>query len=296
VIKIDAPLKLLEPLPTHLLAGSAALVVCPMHKELTLRGLDVRLEIGGGTYEFSTTDAPDGDGFRSRGLAFARRVVPLAPGMLLEQQILLTNTGDTVGISWRLLGKKITPVRLTATPIFSSAEPISSEIFVFDAEHDCGRLTWLPFRRAGKIIADTNGHCTEPAVTIDSDGQGNTAAPSAFVFDLGRRPALLLLSVELRTSGATDPLVGEFLAEIVNPRLEDPDLLAAAPRRVMALQQAKGNSSRARRPRSRSASDYEIDEALRAAYRRYDRSAETEKVLRHCLPGTSSHPRTKRGS
>ena len=99
MIKIDAPLKLLEPLPRHLLAGSAALVVSPMHKELTLRGFDVRLEIGGGTYELSTTDAPDGDGFRSRGVAFARRVVSLAPGMLLEQQILLANTGDTVGIS-----------------------------------------------------------------------------------------------------------------------------------------------------------------------------------------------------
>jgi hypothetical protein len=158
--------------------------------------------------------------------------------MLLEQQIVLPNAGDTVGISWRLLGKKITPVRLSATPIFSSAEPISSEIFVFDAEHDGGRLTWLPFRRAGKIIADTNGHLIEPAVAIDFNGQENTAAPSAFVFDLGRPPALLLLSVELPTNGATDPLVGEFLADVANPRHEDPDLLTATQRGVMALQQA----------------------------------------------------------
>ena len=217
MIRFDAPLKLLEPLPTHLLAGSAASVVFPKHKELTLRGFDVRLVIGSRPYELSTTDAPDGDGFRPRGLAFARRVVPLAPGMLLEQQILLPNTGDTVGISWRLLGKKITPVRLTATPIFSSAEPISSETFVFDAEHDSGRLTWLPFRRAGKIIADTNGR-TELGVVMDSHEYENTAAPSAFVFDLGRRPALLLLSVELRTSSATDLLIGQFLAKIANPR------------------------------------------------------------------------------
>jgi hypothetical protein len=218
-------------------------------------------------------------------LARARVRVELSQGM-----IVLPNTGDTVGISWRLLGKEITPVRLTGTPIFSSAGPISSEIFVFDAEHDCGRLTWLPFRRAGKIIADTNGHCTEPAVVIDSHEHENTAAPSAFVFDLGRRPALLLLSVERRTSGATDRLIGQFLANIANPRREDPDLLAAASRRVMALQQAKGNSSRARRPHSRSASDYQIDEAPRAAYRRYERSAETEKVLRHCPPGLARIP------
>jgi hypothetical protein len=228
MIKIDALLKLLEPLPGYLSAGSPAPVGCSPYKELTLRGFDVRLETGGRTYELSTTNAPNGDGFRSRGLAFARTVVPLAPGMSLEQQIVLPNAGDAVGISWRLLGNKITQVRLTATPIFSSAEPISSEIFTFGAEQDGGRLTWLPFRRAGKIIADTNGHCTEPAVTIDSDGQENTTAPSAFVFDLGRRPALLLLSVELPTSGATDPLLGAFLADLANPGREERDFLVAA--------------------------------------------------------------------
>ena len=51
----------------------------------------------------------------------------------------------------------------------------------------------------------------------------------------------------------------------------------------MALQQAKANSSRFRRPQSRSAPDYRIDEALWAAYRRYDRSAVTEKLLRNYL-------------
>jgi hypothetical protein len=228
MIKIDALLKLREPLPAYLLGGSPTPVACPPYKELTLRGVDVRLETGGRTYKLSTTTAPHGDGFRSRGLAFARRVVPLAPGMSLEQQMVLPNAGDAVGVSWRLLGNKITPVRLTATPIFSSAEPISTEIFVFDAEYDGGRLTWLPFPRADKIFADTNGHCTEAAVAIDSDGQENTATPSAFVFDLGRSPALLLLSVELPASGAMDPLVGEFLAEVANPQREDRDLLAAA--------------------------------------------------------------------
>jgi hypothetical protein len=207
----------------------------------------------------STTDAPDGDGFRSRGVAFARRVVPLAAGMLLEHQIMLPNTGETVSISWRLLGKRITPVRLTATPIFSSAEPISSEIFVFDAEHDCGRLTWLPFRRAVKTIADTNGR-PEPAVVINSHEHENTAAPSAFVFDLGRRPALLLLSVELRTSGATDPLIGQFLAKVANPCHEDRDLPTAAQRLATPLGQLKENSLRIRRAHSQSASACQIGE------------------------------------
>ena len=228
MIKIDARFKLLEPLPTYLLACSPSPVARSPYRELTLRGFDVRLERGGRTHELSTTNALNGDGFHSRGLAFARRVVPLTSDMSLEQQIVLPNAGDAVGISWRLLGNRITPVRLTATPIFSSAEPISSEIFVFEAEHDGGRLTWLPFRRAGKIIADANSQCIEPAVAIGSDGQENTAAPSAFVFDLGRRPALLLLSVELPTSGVADPLIGEFLANVANSQREDRNLGAAA--------------------------------------------------------------------
>src|SRR4029077_11141225 len=225
MIKIDARFKLLEPLPTYLLAGSPSPVARPPYRELTLRGFDVRLERGGRTHALPTTNGPNGDYFPSGGLAFARRVVPLASDMSLEQQIVLPNAGDAVGISWRLLGNRITPVRLTATPIFSSAEPISSEIFVFEAEHDGGRLTWLPFRRAGKIIADANGRCIEPVVAIGSDGQENTMAPSAFVFDLGRRPAILLLSVELPTGRAMEPLIGAFLADVAVPGREDRDFL-----------------------------------------------------------------------
>ena len=155
-------------------------------------------------------------------------VVPLAPGMLLEQHIVLPNAGDTVGISWRLLGNKITAVRLTATPIFSSGSRISSEIFVFEAEHEGGRLMWLPFHDTGKIIADTNANCTEPALRVDSGGEENAAAPSTFVFDLGRTPALLILSVELPNRGAMDPLIGEFLAHIAKSRSEDSNLGVAA--------------------------------------------------------------------
>src|SRR4029077_18248203 len=58
----------------------------------------------------------------------------------------------------------------------------------------------------------------------------------------------------------------------------------------MDLQQAKANSSRVRRPYSRSAPDYQIDEALWAAYRRCDRRAVTEKLLRHYLPGLALIP------
>jgi hypothetical protein len=53
----------------------------------------------------------------------------------------------------------------------------------------------------------------------------------------------------------------------------------------MAFQQAKANFSCVRRAHSQSPPDYQIDEALWAAYRRYDKSAVTEKLLRHYLPG-----------
>jgi hypothetical protein len=173
--------------------------------------------MAGRIYELSSNDAPGNDGLPSRGLALVRQVVPLAPAISLDQQIFLAKAGGAVAISWRLSGKKIAAVRLTATPIFSSAEAPSSEIFTLDAKQDGGRLTWLPFRRACKIIADTNGHCTEPSLTITADGEQNSVAPSAFVFNLGRHPSLLLLSVELTTNGVHDPLIGTFVADLANP-------------------------------------------------------------------------------
>ena len=110
MIKIGALFKLMEQLPAYLPLGAPASFACPSYKEVTLRGFDVRVEIGGRIYELSTRHTPSNDGLRLRGLAFARRVVPLAPGMSLEQQILLPNGGDAVATSWRLLGEKITPI------------------------------------------------------------------------------------------------------------------------------------------------------------------------------------------
>jgi hypothetical protein len=241
MIKISALFKLLEPAPAYLPGDSPASFAHPTYRELTLRCFDIRLDTGGKIYELSNSNAPDDDGFRSRGLAFARQVVPLTPDspedesapprrsdMSVEQQIVLSNAGDAVAISWRLLGERIAPVRLTVTPVLFGDEAISSEIFNFEPEQDGGRLIWMPFRRASKIIADTNGRCMEPPVTIDTQAQENSVAPSAFVFDLGRRPALLLLSAELPTSGAIDPLLGAFLADLADPGREERKLLVAA--------------------------------------------------------------------
>jgi hypothetical protein len=209
MIQVGALFRLLEQPPRYLPIGAPESFARAGYKEVILRGFDVWLEIAGKIYELSSNKAPGED-----GLAFVRQVVPLVPGISLDQQILLAKAGGAVAISWRVLGKKVVPIRLTVTPIFSSAQAPSSEIFTLD---DGGRLTWLPFRRACKIIADTNGHCTEPSLTIRADGQQSSMAPSAFVFNLGRRHSLLLLSVELPTNGVHDPLIGTFLADLANP-------------------------------------------------------------------------------
>ena len=248
MISIDLPFRLLEPSPAYLPEAAAASFTRTSYKELVLCGVDIRLETDGSVYELSISNPPHPDGLRSRGLAFAREVVPLATGspqdgvvrpvtghtrsgefdMSLEQQILLPNGGNAVAISWRLLGKQVKPVRLSATPIFSSAEATSSEIFNFEGDSDGGRLTWLPFRRAARIIADTNGHCAESAVTIPTDGEENKTAPSVFVFDLGRRPSLLFLSAEGPANGVPDPILAAFLARLASPAAKEREFLTAA--------------------------------------------------------------------
>jgi len=106
MIQIGALFKLLEQPARYLPIGAPASFARPGYRELTLRSFDVQLEIGGRICELSSSNAPGNDGLRSRGLAFARQVMPLAPAMSLEQQILLPNAGDAVAISWRLVEKK----------------------------------------------------------------------------------------------------------------------------------------------------------------------------------------------
>ena len=156
MIQIGVPFQLLEHPRRYLPIGAPASFASPGYRELTLRGFHVRFEIGGRIYEASSSNASGNDGLRPRGFAFARRVMPLAPAMALDQKILFAKTGDAVAISWRLLGKRIAPVKLTTTPIFSSAEPKSNSSRVrtphpqsaADCEID-GAL-WAAYRRYDK--------------------------------------------------------------------------------------------------------------------------------------------------
>jgi len=56
----------------------------------------------------------------------------------------------------------------------------------------------------------------------------------------------------------------------------------------MSLASLKSNSSRVRAPDLQNAADCEIDEALWAAYRRYDKSAVTKQLLRRYLTAVTA--------
>ena len=222
MIKIASPFELHETSPRHfgmrLMPGSAP---ASQTASLALEGALVSLETAGKTFDLSTREAPAGDTFRSKGLSWGRQVVPLGRGVLLEQQLFRANGGNTVALSWRLLGAALAPVRLTVTPIFTASTAISTQPFAFEPETDGGRLVWQPFRRAAKIIADTNGRCTAPPALDRLGRQADVALPGAFEFSLGRSPSILVFSVDPQGTSASDPLIGGFLAQLAQPREQD---------------------------------------------------------------------------
>ncbi len=181
MIKIESPFQLLERPPRYLRLGLApAPFAQPRTRTVTLSGLHVSLEHSGRIFDFSTGNAPSGEGFRSRGFGWGRTLVPLAQEMALQQQMLLANGGNTVALSWQLVGDPFAAVRLIATPVFSADEPTSSEVFNFEPESDGGRLTWQPFHLATKIIADTNGRCSacETSLRLIRSSPPNLILPS----------------------------------------------------------------------------------------------------------------------
>lgn len=187
-------------------------------KEVFLQGTLLSIETDGKIYDLSTDDAPSDDGFRSRGLCWSRRIVPLGQGISLEQQLLRANEGNAVALSWRLLGQALVPARLTAAPIFSLGGSTSTEPFAFEPETEGGRLTWRPFQGAARIIADTNGRCS-PRPTLDNrHREPDIALPAVFDFNLGRRPSILILSAESNHGSCADPIIGGFLAQLTPPQ------------------------------------------------------------------------------
>jgi hypothetical protein len=150
----------------------------------------------------------------------------IAEGLLLEQQMFLPREESTVAMSWALHGDTPTAVQLVVRPFFSGCGPRSYRDvgFHLDSEDNGGRLSWLPHVRGPKVLADTNGlYHDEPARLFDclfapaaaSASEQELITPGRFEFELGRRPSVLILSMEDPAVSRRDQHIGLFLAGLM---------------------------------------------------------------------------------
>ena len=199
--------------------------------EPTLIGLEVILTTPHGTYMISSNgEASDFSSAFGGGLfgaiSWPRSQFRFAPGIVLDQQIFFPNDGSAVALSWQLHTQSSLQTRLTVKPFFSGCGPRSYRNvgFDFDSEEDGGRLTWLPNVRGPKIFADTNGrYHDEPVRLFDcfceqaaaSASEEDLITPGRFEFELGRRPSVLIFSIDGVANAQRDQHVGMFLAGLM---------------------------------------------------------------------------------
>lgn len=183
---------------------------------LLLRGIEIALETDRKVFTLSSETSPLESADSLHVTAWPRWVFRLPDGTSIEQQMVLPRGGNAVAFSWRLLADSPARVTLAVTPVFS-AEGLSP-VNGFHRESDSagGRLTWQPNDQSTGIVADTNGQ-TRPATPDPT--QPGIARPGSFEFTLGRRPAVLIFSLNHRADGCSDPLLGGFLARLAEERL-----------------------------------------------------------------------------
>ena len=147
----------------------------------------------------------------------------LAEGLLLEQQMFLPHDGSAVAVSWALGRTAAVAAQLVVRPFFSGCGPRSYRDIGFhsDSDQEGGRLTWLPNVRGPKVVADTNARyhdepvrlfdcfCEESAASASDE---DLVTPGRFEFELGRRPAVLILSIEDPATIRHNQHIGVFLA------------------------------------------------------------------------------------
>lgn len=150
----------------------------------------------------------------------------LAEGLLLEQQLFLPHDGSAMALSWSLRGDTAIAAQLVVRPFFSGCRPRSYRDvgFQFDSEMEGGRLTWLPNVLGPKVLTDTNGrYHDEPARLFDclcaqaaaSASEQDLITPGRFEFELGRRPSVLIFSMEDPAVSQHDQHIGLFLAGLM---------------------------------------------------------------------------------
>jgi Glycogen debranching enzyme N terminal len=150
----------------------------------------------------------------------------LAAGLHLEQQMFLPHNGSTVAMSWTLHGETPSAAQLAVSPFFSGCGPRSYRDagFHVDSESQGGRLVWLPNVLGPKVFADTNGRYHDEALrsldcfcekTAASGSTEDLVTPGRFEFELGRRPSVLIFSIDGFATAHRDQHVGLFLAGLM---------------------------------------------------------------------------------
>jgi hypothetical protein len=150
----------------------------------------------------------------------------LEQGLLLEQQMFLPHDESAVAVSWVLQGSTAVAAQLVVRPFFSGCGPRSYRDvgFHFESEDNDGRLTWLPHVRGPRVFADTNGRYHDEPVRLSdclceqataSASVGDLTTPGRFEFELSRRPAVLILSMEDPAAIQHNQHIGVFLAGLM---------------------------------------------------------------------------------
>ncbi len=284
--------------------------------EVALICLEPTLATRRGVYTISSdgpmidSASPSGGGLFG-AISWPRSRFRLADGLSLEQQMFLPHDGSAVALSWAIRGDAFASAQLVVRPFFSGCGPRSYRDigFRFESEQEGGRLTWLPNVRGPKVIADTNGrYHDEPARSFDCLCRQATASaslddpitPGSFEFELRNRPSVLIFSMEGLAKAQRNQHVGAFLAGLIQDDSVSRTNLGAT--RGPRQERARSSSPHDHEPgvfhvRDESCAKYcwpapralrsnrMIDRALREAYRKYDRTEQTQKLLRQYLLG-----------
>jgi hypothetical protein len=229
-------------LSTNIFATMITIRLSKATPEVALISLEATLTTLHGAYSLSSEGAMTDSGSSFDGNLFGPISWPvsrfrLADGSLLEQQMFLPHDGSAVALSWALRGDTAAAAQLVVRPFFFGCGPRSYRDigFHFDAEDNGGRLTWLPNVQGPKVFADTNGGyydepvrsfhclCREAAASASEE---DLITPGRFEFELGRRPSVLIFSIEGRANAQRDQHIGAFLAGLMQ---EDSAARASSP-------------------------------------------------------------------
>ena len=214
MLKLDLPFSIVEEPRRASFVRGVGRSIKVEQANLWLKGLSISIEVAGRSYVIVSeqTPQPDRPG-PFQGAIWPRCVLPLPAGTAIEQQMMLPAAGDAIVMSWRLLARCDRPATLRVSPTFTATKRFAPTLFCVEAETDGGRLTWRPFPSSSKIIADTNGRSIDVITPL-----GSTVAPVTFEFELGKRPAILILRSELAAQTSLNPLIGGFLAALTRER------------------------------------------------------------------------------